>query len=133
MENLISINQALEVDIYCQVSAESSGNGQISATAACLISYWDPLFKGGRSLICFPSTHTTKDGKLVSRIVPSFKDGTIVTIPRQTANILVTEYGSISLKGLGTWQRRSFGQHCSSDLRDELIEAAKVQDLDRYQ
>ncbi|HNX92558.1 MAG TPA: acetyl-CoA hydrolase/transferase C-terminal domain-containing protein, partial [Syntrophomonas sp.] len=131
MENLISINQALEVDIYCQVSAESSGFSQISGNGGMLDFVLGSFYsKGGRSLICFPSTHTDKEGKLHSRIVPAFKEGTIVTVPRQSCNILVTEFGSVSLKGLGTWQRaEALVSIAHPDFRDELIEAAKVRKI----
>ncbi|HWQ75720.1 MAG TPA: acetyl-CoA hydrolase/transferase C-terminal domain-containing protein [Syntrophomonas sp.] len=127
IDNLVSINQAMEVDIYCQVSAESSGYNQISGNGGMLDFVLGSFYsKGGRSLICFPSTHTDKEGNLHSRIVPTFRDGTIVTIPRQTANILVTEYGSISLKGLGTWERAAaLVSIAHPKFRDDLIKAAQ--------
>ena len=131
LDNLISINQALEVDLYCQVSAESSGFSQISGNGGMLDFVLGSFYsKGGRSLICFPSTHTDKEGKLHSRIVPAFREGTIVTVPRQSCNILVTEYGSVSLKGLGTWQRaEALVSIAHPDFRDELVEAAQARKI----
>lgn len=131
IDNLVSINQALEVDIYCQVSAESSGFQQISGNGGMLDFVLGSFYsKGGRSLICFPSTHTDKEGKLHSRIVPAFREGTIVTIPRQTANILVTEYGSVSLKGLGTWERAAaLVSLAHPNFRDDLIKAAQARKI----
>lgn len=127
INNLISINQALEIDLYNQVSAESSGFKQISGNGGMLDFVLGAFYsKGGRSIICLPSTHTDKDGNMVSRIVPSFKPGTITTVPRQSCNILVTEYGSISVKGNGTWERaEKIISLAHPKFRDELIKAAE--------
>jgi acyl-CoA hydrolase len=127
IDNLISINQALEVDIYNQVSAESSGFKQISGNGGMLDFVLGSFYsKGGRSLICLPSTHTDKEGNIVSRIVPAFREGTIVTVPRQSCNIIVTEYGSISLKGNGTWERaEKIISIAHPKFRDDLIKAAE--------
>lgn len=127
LDNLISINQALEIDIYNQVSAESSGFKQISGNGGMLDFVLGSFYsKGGRSLICLPSTHTDKEGNTVSRIVPSFQEGTIITVPRQSCNIIVTEYGSISVKGLGTWERaEKLISIAHPDFRDGLIKAAQ--------
>lgn len=126
MDNLISINQALQVDIYSQVNAETSGHNQISGngglTDFVLGGYWS---KGGRSIICLPSTHTTKDGTLISNIVPAFAPGTTTTIPRQLVNIIATEFGWISLKGTSTWERaEKLVSITHPDFRDDLIKAA---------
>lgn len=127
IDNLISINQALEVDLYSQVNAESSGPRQISGNGGMsdfvLGAYWS---KGGRSLICLPSTYTSKDGTLHSRIVPSFAPGTITTVPRQFVNIIVTEYGWESFKATSTWVRtEKLISLAHPDFRDELIREAE--------
>jgi acyl-CoA hydrolase len=54
------------------------------------------LSKGGRNITALPST--AKGGK-VSRIVPIFEPGTVVTIPRNLADIVVSEYGIAKLRG----------------------------------
>lgn len=127
IDNLISINQALEVDIYGQVSAESKGFKQISGNGGMLDFVTGSFFsKGGRSLICLPSTITDKNGNLVSRVVPNFETGTICTIPRQTVNILVTEQGWVSLKGDSTWVRtEKIISIAHPRFRDELIAEAE--------
>ncbi len=127
IDNLISINQALEVDLYNQVSAESSGFKQISGNGGMLDFVLGAFYsKGGRSLICLPSTHTDKQGNVTSRIVPSFATGTITTVPRQSTNFIVTEYGSISLKGHNTWKRAELIISIAHpDFREELIKAAE--------
>ena len=127
MDNLISINQALQVDIYGQINAESSGFKQISGNGGMsdfiLGSYWS---KGGRSFICLPSTHTSKDGTRTSRIVPNFDIGSITTASRQMVNFVVTEYGAVSLKTCPTWQRaEKLISIAHPDFRDDLVKAAQ--------
>ncbi len=127
IDNLISINQALQVDLYNQVNAESSGFSQISGNGGMSDfvngAFWS---KGGRSLICLPSTFTRKDGTLVSRIVPYFEPGTISTVSRQMVNIIVTEYGWVSLKGDATWTRaEKIISIAHPDFRDGLIKEAQ--------
>ena len=127
MENLISINQALEVDLFTQVNAESTGLKQISGNGGMSDfvngAFWS---KGGRSLICLPSTHTKKDGTLVSRIVPCFERGSITTVTRQMVNFIVTEYGTISIKGAPVWKRaEELINIAHPQFRDELIKEAQ--------
>ena len=53
------------------------------------------LSRGGRNITVLPST--AKGGK-VSRIVSVLEPGSIVTVPRTLADIVVTEYGIARLK-----------------------------------
>ena len=127
IDNLISINQALQVDLYGQVNAESSGFKQISGNGGMsdfvLGAYWS---KGGRSFICLPSTHKKKDGTIESRIVPNFDIGSITTVTRQMVNFIVTEYGAVSLKTCPTWYRtEKLISIAHPDFRDNLIKEAE--------
>jgi acyl-CoA hydrolase len=127
IDNLISVNSALQVDLYTQVNAETTGFKQISGNGGMMDfvqgAYWS---KGGRSLICVSSTYTKSDGTLVSRIVPSFEEGSIVTIPRQMVHIIVTEYGSFSMKVASTWKRaENIIALAHPDFRDGLIKEAE--------
>ncbi|HWQ75680.1 MAG TPA: acetyl-CoA hydrolase/transferase C-terminal domain-containing protein [Syntrophomonas sp.] len=131
MENLISINQALQVDLYTQINAESSGVKQISGNGGMSDfvngAFWS---KGGLSLICLPSTYTKKDGTLVSRIVPCFEQGSITTVTRQMVNLIVTEYGAISIKGAPVWKRaEELINIAHPQFRDELIKEAEKQKI----
>lgn len=127
IDNLISINQVLQVDLYSQVNAESYGYKQISGNGGLsdFVSgaYWS---NGGRSFLCLPSAYTTKDGTLISNIVPAFETGSVVTITRQMVNYIVTEYGWVSLKGTSTWARaEKLISIAHPDFRDGLIKAAE--------
>ncbi|MGV7930605.1 MAG: acetyl-CoA hydrolase/transferase family protein [Spirochaetota bacterium] len=130
-DNVVSINSALQVDLYSQINAESMGFSQISGNGGMfdfvLGAYWS---RGGRSLICLPSTYTLADGSTRSRIVPHFAPGSITTIPRQMVNIIVTEYGWVSLKGDSTWARaEKLISIAHPEFREELIRSAERQKI----
>ena len=81
------------------------------------------LSKGGRSITTVRST--TSDGKL-SRIVPSLDPGTIVTVPRNFADYIVTEYGIASLLGKSQRERaQELIGIAHPDFRSELTEQAR--------
>ncbi|MGE5454127.1 MAG: acetyl-CoA hydrolase/transferase family protein [Methylocystaceae bacterium] len=131
LDNVVSINQIMQIDLYSQVSAESEGFRQISGNGGLqdfvLGSYWS---KGGRSILCLPSTHTKKDGTVISRIVPTFAPGTITTLSRQMVNIVVTEYGWVTMKGAATWEKaEKLISIAHPDFRDDLIKAAQAQKI----
>lgn len=122
----VSINNAVEVDLYGQVSSESDGFRHISGTGgqfdyhyACYHS------EEGQSFICLQSTVTDKEGNRRSRIVPFFKHGTTVTLPRSATHIVVTEYGMANLKGKLTWERaEALIAIAHPDFREGLMQEA---------
>lgn len=131
LDNFASICGAVEVDLYGQVSAESSGFKQISGAGGqqdfVLGAY---LSKGGKSFICCSSTYTDKNGMPHSRIVPSLSEGTAVTEARPNTMYVVTEFGAVNLKGLTTWERAEALIGIANPIfYDELVDRAKEQGI----
>jgi len=126
-DKVISLCSCLSVDILGQVSSESIGFRHISGTGGQLDFHFASFrSKGGKGFLCMPSTSTKKDGTRESKIVPSFKPGTIVSIPSAMTNYVVTEYGIVNLKGLSTWERaEALISIAHPDFKDELVKVAQ--------
>lgn len=127
IDNFISINNAVDLDLFGQVNAESAGVKHISGAGGQLDFVLGAyLSKGGKSFICCSSTFTTKDGQVKSRILPTLNPGSIVTDTRANIHYLVTEYGMVNLKGLSSWQKtEAIISVAHPDFRDELIAEAE--------
>lgn len=127
IDNFMSINNAVDVDLFGQINAESAGPKHISGAGGQLDFVLGAyLSKGGKSFICCSSTYTTKDGTMKSRILPTLNPGSIVTDTRANVHYLVTEYGKVNLKGLTTWQKcEAIISVAHPDFRDELIAEAE--------
>ncbi|NLO21868.1 MAG: acetyl-CoA hydrolase/transferase family protein [Syntrophomonadaceae bacterium] len=100
---MVSINSALEMDLTGQCCAESIGSQQFSGTGG-----HKEFIMGaqrshdGKSIVTF---YSTTKGDSVSRIVPFFTEGTIVTTSRVDVDYVVTEYGVASLRGRSVRER----------------------------
>ena len=132
IDNFISINNAIDVDLYGQVNAESSGTRAISGSGGQLDFVLGAyLSNGGKSFICLSSTFMNKaTGKLESRVRPTLAEGSIVTDSRTSPDYIVTEYGMVRLKGLTAWERaEGLISIAHPDFREELIQAAQAQGL----
>ena len=127
LDNFISINNAIDLDLFGQVNAESAGLKHISGTGGQLDFVMGAyLSKGGKSFICMSSTVTGKDGTVKSRIVPTLTPGSICTDPRSCVHYIVTEYGMVNLKGLSTWERaEALISIAHPDFREQLIQDAE--------
>ena len=127
LDNFMSINNAVDIDLFGQISSESSGLKHISGAGGQLDFVLGAyLSKGGKSFICLSSTFTNKKGELQSRILPTLHDGSVVTDTRANVQYIVTEYGIINLKGLSTWQRaEALISIAHPDFRDQLIKDAE--------
>lgn len=131
LDNFISINNAVDIDLYGQVESESSGFKQISGAGGQLDFVLGAyLSNGGKSFICLSSTFIDKQGNIQSRIRPTLADGSIITDTRANIQYMVTEYGCKNLKGLPTWQKaEAIISLAHPDFRDELIKAAEKQHI----
>jgi len=91
-DNLIAINSILEVDLTGQANAEYLGATTFSGTGGQL-DFVRGAFdsEGGKSIHAFYST--AKSGT-ISRVVPQFKQGAIVTAPR--ADYLKLQEGELN-------------------------------------
>lgn len=131
LDNFMSINNAVDIDLFGQVSSESSGIKHISGAGGQLDFVMGAyLSKGGKSFICCSSTFKTKDGELKSRILPTLHPGSIVTDTRANTHYVVTEFGKVNLKGLNTWQRaEALISIAHPQFRDELIKDAEKMNI----
>ena len=129
LDNFISIVNAVQIDLYSQVNAESMDTTQISGNGGM----WDFVLgaqwsRGGKSFICLSSTFTDSEGNIRSRILPTFSPASITTVPRQMVDYIVTEYGAVLLRAKPVWQRAELLISIAHPkFQDELIkEAAKL-------
>ncbi len=124
-DNMISINNALSVDLTGQINAETVfGGRQISGTGGQLDFQLGAIMSnGGRALTLLWST--ALDGA-VSRIVPQLEERSVVTVPRTFADTIVTEYGVARLLGKSIRERaRELINVAHPDFRPELKKAAE--------
>ncbi len=131
LDNFISINGCIAVDLYGQVSSESSGTRHISGTGGQVDFITGALEADhGRAFLAMHATFTDKAGQLHSNILPRFSRGDIITTPRTQAPSIVTEYGVATLPGKTTWQRaEALIDIAHPDFREELIRAAEEQKI----
>ncbi len=130
IDNMISINNCIAVDLYGQICAESVGQRHISGTGGQLdFLTGAAISSGGKSFICLTSSYVDKDGERHSRILPHFS-GDIITDPRSQTYYLASEYGVVNLVGRTTWERAEMIISIAHpDFRDELIKAAEKQNI----
>jgi itaconate CoA-transferase len=102
-DRMVSINSLLQVDLLGQCNAEYLLGHQYSGTGGQL-DFVRGAFasKEGKSILAFNST--AKEGK-ISRVVDCLDSGAMITTPRMDTHYLVTEYGTVNLKGKSTRER----------------------------
>ncbi len=122
LDNFISINNCVDLDLFGQISSESSGTKHISGAGGQLDFVLGAyMSNGGKSFICCSSTFTDKQGVVHSRIRPTLVEGSVVTDTRANTHYIVTEYGMVNVKGLSTWQKaEAIISVAHPDFRDEL-------------
>lgn len=95
LANFVSINSAVEIDLFGQINAEFAGGRQISGTGGSVdFMRAAKASRGGRSIVAM---NATARGGSVSRIVPRVE---LVTALRTDVDIVVTEYGVADIKHL---------------------------------
>ena len=90
-DRMISINAALEVDLWGQVCAESVGTRHMSGTGG-QVDYVRGACqsKGGKSFIAFSST---AKNDTISKIKSTLTPGAVITTSKNDVDYIVTEYG----------------------------------------
>ena len=100
LDDFVSINSALEIDLYGQINAEFTGGRQLSGTGGSVdFMRAAKASKRGKSIVAM---NATAKGGSVSRLVPKVE---LVTALRTDIDIVVTEFGVAKLKNLPTSQR----------------------------
>jgi 4-hydroxybutyrate CoA-transferase len=90
-DHMLTMNGALTVDLSGQIGVYALGPRVYSGTGGQLAFHLGAfLSRCGRAVTILPST--AKGGAL-STIVPQFEKGQIVSIPREFADTIVTDYG----------------------------------------
>lgn len=121
IDNIVSINSAMQVDLMGQVNAEMIGSRQFSGVGGQVdFVRGASRAKGGRAIIAMPST--AGHGK-ISKIVPLLDEGAAVTTSRNDVDYIITEYGIASLKAKTLKQRATaLIKIAHPDFRNSLIE-----------
>lgn len=116
LEQFVSINSAVEVDLFGQVNAEYAGGRQISGTGGSVdFMRAARASKSGRSIVAMNAT--ARAGS-VSRIVPRVE---LVTALRTDVDMVVTEFGVARLDGRSVAERaQALINIAAPEFRDEL-------------
>jgi 4-hydroxybutyrate CoA-transferase len=102
IDNMVSINSAVEVDLWGQVSSETLNGRQISGIGGSVdFARGAVSSPGGRSIIALPSRTPSGRSRIVARLAAS----TPTTLARSDVGIIVTEHGIADLRGLTTAER----------------------------
>ncbi|CCW16266.1 4-hydroxybutyrate coenzyme A transferase [Sphingobium indicum BiD32] len=122
-ENMVSINNGLSIDLRGQINLVSMGPKIWSGSGGQLAFHTGAfLSRGGRAITVMPSTASKGT---ISRIVPEFPAGQVVTIPWDLADTVVTEFGVAELLGKTMSQRaQALIEIAHPDHQPELRRAA---------
>jgi 4-hydroxybutyrate CoA-transferase len=124
-EGLISVNNALCVDLTGQVGSESVGHQMYTGTGGQIAFGVGSSLAGGKSIIVLPASALSA-GRRVSRITPSLPPATVFTLPRAFVHYVVTEYGVAKLVGKSLRERaRELVAVAHPDFRGELAAEAR--------
>ena len=125
LNDMVSINSCVQIDLLGQIASESIGPKQISGVGGQV-----DFIRGakmahdgrGRAIIAMPSITEKRDGTRISKVVPYLDHGAAVTTSRNDADYVVTEYGIAHLRGRTMRDRaRLLIDIAHPDFREELI------------
>lgn len=122
IDNFVSINSGLEIDLFGQLNAETLKGQQISGTGGSVdFMRGAARSRGGRSIVAMTATAA---GGRISRIVPAIAAGNVVTGLRTDIDYVVTEFGAARLKNLPVHQRpAALMEIAAPQFRDGLRDA----------
>ena len=123
-DNFVSINSCLSVDLTGQICSESIGSRQYSGSGGQAdMAVGAVHAKNGRGIIAVAST---KRHGTVSSITAQLEPGSVVTLSRNEADYVVTEYGIAPLRGRSVRQRvENLIAVAHPDFRAELRQQAQ--------
>ncbi|MCX8473690.1 MAG: hypothetical protein ORN85_08580 [Sediminibacterium sp.] len=126
IDNMISVNAFIEIDLYGQVAAESINWHQLSGTGGQVdFIRGATASKGGVSVL---AGRSTVKNNTISKIVPRLSN--IVTTARTDVEYVATEYGMVNLQGKSTKQRAlHLIELAHPQFRDSLTEEAKKMNI----
>jgi acetyl-CoA hydrolase len=121
LPGFLSINSAVEVDLFGRVNAEVAGGHYLGGVGGAMdFIRGAAAAPGGRAIVAAPSV--SRDGK-ASRIVASCAT---VTTPASEADVVVTEWGVASLRGMDYAERaRRMVAIAHPDHREALARVAR--------
>ena len=124
VDNIIAVNTVIGIDLHGQAMLDHLFNVPISGFGG----QFDYVMgaqcaKGGRSVSALISV--AKEGK-ISRIVPEFPKGTVIGLPPNMIEYLVTENGIVNFRGKNKRERaEAIISIADPRFKDELKDAAK--------
>ena len=103
LDQFVSINSAMQVDLFGQVNSDMLNGRQLSGTGGAVdMMRAAKLSKGGRSIIALKAT---AKGGTISRIVATLTSNTAATILRTDVDYVVTEFGARRIGQMSVTQR----------------------------
>lgn len=115
LASLVSINFAVEVDLYGQVGAEVSGRVYVGAVGGQVDFSRAAALTGRRSIIALRSQFRDQS------TIKAQLDGGVVTTGRSDVDIVVTEHGAAHLRGCSIGERaRRLAAIAAPEFRDTL-------------
>ena len=122
---MVTINGAISVDLWGQVTADTIAGHQFSGVGGHEDFISGPgLELEDRSLVCLPAT-VEVGGVVRSRIVLELGPTSVVTTPRHQIDVVITEFGTAEVEGLSTVERaKALARIADPRFRDELLVAA---------